>query len=178
LDLSEEEATEFDQLEDIDDVNTTIGGKVQIDIADVDYLELKQDLEEDWLKASQLLETVYKVDINTDAKLKDLKDFIEEKVNNPINGTNKKILIFSVFADTTNYLYRNISSWAKDHLGLESALITGSNVNACTLDVSKQFNNLLTHFSPESKGMFNKDDSKHKEDFEENRFIVCYGLHI
>ncbi|MBP9780045.1 ATP-dependent helicase, partial [Candidatus Gracilibacteria bacterium] len=73
------------------------------------------------------------------------------KLQNPINPGNQKVLIFTAFADTANYLYKNISHYASA-LGLASAKITGSGTNECTLGIDKQFNNLLIHFSPISKG--------------------------
>jgi len=84
-----------------------------------------------------------------------LKEMIQNKLDNPINLDNKKILIFSAFADTTNYLYRELQHY-NTSLGLATAMITGSWTNQCTLPIDKQFNNLLIHFSPLSKGRSSK----------------------
>jgi len=85
-----------------------------------------------------------------------LKNVIKNKVAHPINNANKKIIIFSAFADTANYLYENIANWAKKELNVESARITGSGSNSCTLDIDNQFNNLLINFSPRSKNRSEK----------------------
>jgi len=65
-----------------------------------------------------------KITVTRDAKLKDLKDLISGKLLNPINGENKKIIVFSSFADTTKYLYENISKFVKEKFELETALVT------------------------------------------------------
>ena len=92
-----------------------------------------------------------------DKKLQDLKAFIENKALNPINGNNKKILIFSAFADTVNYLYQNLALHNKKKHNLETAKITGSNQNKTTLDIDNAFNNILINFSPVSKERKNKN---------------------
>jgi hypothetical protein len=91
-----------------------------------------------------------------------LKDQIDEKINNPINSDNRKIIIFTAFADTANYLYRNIANYTKDKHNIESAKILGTNENECTLDIDKQFNNLLINFSPIAKSR--KDNTKKEID--------------
>ncbi len=56
-----------------------------------------------------------------DFKLNELMRVIREKIANPINPGNKKILIFTAFADTAAYLYENVSVMAKKELGLNTA---------------------------------------------------------
>lgn len=68
-----------------------------------------------------------------DLKLNKLISIIEDKLNNPINHGNKKVLIFSAFADTANYVYDNISSYFKEKYGINSAVITGSDTNRTTI---------------------------------------------
>jgi len=86
-----------------------------------------------------------------DTKLKELFKAIENKIENPINKGNKKVLIFTAFADTANYLYENLKNFNKNYLGLETAKVIGSDQNECTLNIRKNFNNILTYFSPKSK---------------------------
>jgi hypothetical protein len=77
---------------------------------------------------------------------------ISEKVENPINLGNKKVLIFSAFSDTAEYLYENISLFAMQKYGLHSAMISGTVEGRTTLKGLKPtFNNILTCFSPVSK---------------------------
>lgn len=82
-----------------------------------------------------------------------LKKIIKNKINKPINPGNKKILIFSAFADTAVYLYENLSKWIKKEFILNAALVTGSGENKCTLKgiKIKDLNSILTNFSPISK---------------------------
>ena len=84
----------------------------------------RQDLESDYKIAKEILNEMNRVTPEYDSKMKDLKNIITEKIRHPINDNNKKIIIFTAFADTANYLYDNISTWAKETHDLESARIT------------------------------------------------------
>jgi SNF2 family DNA or RNA helicase len=85
-----------------------------------------------------------------DSKLQYLKEEIKKKLENPINEGNRKLIIFTAFADTAQYLYRELKEY-NHSLGLESAMITGSQ-NRCSIQtVHSEFNTLLSHFSPRSK---------------------------
>jgi len=141
-----------------------IGNKVKVLISDVDKIKWKQDLESDLDKLSSLLNESRKVDAQRDNKLKILKEKISDKIHNPINDNNKKVVIFTAFADTANYLYENIHKWAKSEFGVESCLITGSGNNKTTLDTKdKDLNALLTNFSPISKERAKTDSTATKE---------------
>ena len=80
-----------------------------------------------------------------------LRDLIAAKCKNPINAGNRKIIIFTAFADTANYLYAQLAGWAKSELGIESALVTGSGRNQSTLPLRRDLSSILTAFSPRSK---------------------------
>lgn len=128
------------------------GNKTKVLIQDTDQVLWKQDLEEDKELLEKLLKDAKRIDANRDAKLGDLKKTISEKVNQPINPDNKKVIVFTAFADTAMYLYEHIASWAKGELGLYSAIVTGGNGNKTNLTgIGSDFNNLLTAFSPRSK---------------------------
>lgn len=95
----------------------------------------------------------FKIQPHRDKKLEELKDLIREKVKTPINEGNKKVIIFTAFADTAKYLYDNIADWGLEELGLYSAVITGSDNPKTNLKgVKGEFNNILINFSPKSKG--------------------------
>lgn len=130
-----------------------IGNKVKILLQDMDLIKWKQDLEDDKKKLEELLFEAAKVINNRDAKLNTLKEIVRNKINNPINNNNKKVIIFSAFADTANYLYENISEWALKEFGVNTALVTGGGDNKTTLKTikRKELNELLTNFSPISK---------------------------
>jgi len=141
-----------------------IGRKVKVLIKDIDKVRWKQDLEDDKAKLTALLSDAQDVDIPRDAKLASLQSLIREKCENPINQGNRKIIIFTAFADTANYLYRIISPWMQDELGLHSALLTGSGDNKTTLKhVRKDLNGILTAFSPVSKERSKVDDEASEE---------------
>ncbi len=128
-----------------------IGNKVKVLIQDIDLVRWRQDLAEDLALIKSLLTDAVAVEPELDAKLLELKKIIKDKTNNPINPGNKKLVIFTAFSDTAEYLYKHISSWATEELSLHSALITGQ-ARGCTIKgLDKNFNNLLTHFSPISK---------------------------
>lgn len=137
-----------DNIEDL-----LIGNKVKVLLQDCDLIRWKQDLEDDKAKLERLLIESAKVTNNRDAKLNYLKDLIIDKMRNPINPDNKKIIIFTAFADTANYLYKNISAWANQKFKINSALVTGSGANQTTLKQikKKDLNSILTNFSPKSK---------------------------
>lgn len=129
-----------------------VGNKVKVLIADVDKIKWKQDLQGDLDKLESLLEESLQIDEHRDNKLRILKESIREKIQNPLNPNNKKVIVFTAFADTAEYLYKHIASWAKHEFGVESCLITGSGNNQTTLQTkNKDLNSLLTDFSPVSK---------------------------
>ncbi|MCA9407184.1 MAG: DEAD/DEAH box helicase family protein [Candidatus Omnitrophica bacterium] len=139
-------------LEDEELEDKLIGNKVKVLLQDIDLVKWKQDLDYDKRLLEQLLNEAEAISANRDAKLDELKKLISHKINNPINGTNKKILIFSAFADTANYLYENLADWVQKEFGLYSALVTGSGSNKSTLPIKqKDLGTILTYFSPLSK---------------------------
>lgn len=139
---------EDDQGEDV----FVIGHKVQIDIGDMDYETWKRELKEDKEILDLLSLMLGDITPKYDKKLKTLLETIDEKQNNPINPGNKKILIFTAFADTANYLYENISKYVKDKYNLDSAIVTGSTEGKTTVKgIGTDLNTVLTLFSPLSK---------------------------
>lgn len=138
-----------------------IGNKVKVLLQDLDLIRFRQDLEADRVFLESIVEESQQITADKDAKLADLKSIIANKVENPINeilsdgqsdSKNKKIIIFTAFADTAEYLYKNVSQWAQNSLHIHSALITGSGTNRSTMpDAGNELNMLLTHFSPVSK---------------------------
>ena len=141
-----------DNFDDDDAEEFVAGGKIHVDLRDVDALRLKQDLDFDITILNELLEYANKVTPDRDAKLIKLRDFIKEKVQNPYNEGNKKILIFSAFSDTTDYLFNELAPWLKNELDLECAEIAGSSNRTFSLKLPRNtFENILARFSPVSK---------------------------
>lgn len=129
------------------------GKKTKVLLQDMDLIKWKQDLKLDKEKLEFLFTQAKEVDCLRDEKLADLKKVISNKIENPINEDNKKILIFTAFADTAKYLYENISQWIFDNYGLYTALVTGSGDNKTNLKAVRNtdIDEILTSFSPISK---------------------------
>ena len=140
-------------LDDNEYEEMMFGNKVKILFKDIDLIRWKQDLLLDKEKLEWLLQESSKITPDRDSKLNDLKTLITEKINNPINEDNKKLIIFSAFADTTNYLYNNLHKWLKDEFGLYTAAVNGSGNNKSNFPNVKlgDLNAVLTNFSPYSK---------------------------
>lgn len=135
-------------LEDI----FAVGKKVKIDLQDMDYVSWRDYLNKDkaileWLHSlTELITPAH------DSKLQSLMDLLKNKITNPINGDNKKIIIFTAFADTAFYLYENVSKYIKDNFELHTAMVTGTVEGRSTVPkLHCDMNTVLTCFSPISK---------------------------
>jgi len=121
-------------------------------LKDVDLVRWKQDLIEDRNRLATLSAAARQIDPSRDAKLSALRSMIASKCQNPINPGNRKVIVFTAFADTARYLYEQLSPWAKSDLGVESALVTGAGRNQTTLpQLRRDLGTILTTFSPRSK---------------------------
>lgn len=136
--------------EENDDLNS-IGKKVQINLEDLDLKSWQHDLEQDWYIVNELLEQMNKIKPEQDAKLQMLQQLMQNKWSSPINPGNKKILIFSAFADTVDYLYEQLHKPIKDKYHLHSAKVVGIGANKSTMKGVKDYQRILTLFSPCSK---------------------------
>ena len=139
-----------------------IGRKIKVLIQDMDRIRWKQELAEDEELLVKLLREAREIDASRDEKLFRLKkEVIEKKCANPINPGNKKVIIFTAFADTAKYLYENIADWALQELGLHSALVTGgTGTNKTTMPkLRKDIASIITSFSPLSKERAKIDES-------------------
>lgn len=140
---------------DIDDQNGeefTFGKKVKIDLVDMDYKSWKNELVKDSETLELLVSMVEDITPEHDSKLQKLFSVIKDKIEHPINDDNKKIIIFTAFADTAQYLYEHVSQYVKEIFGLHTAMITGSVDGKTTAPLkSRDLNTVLTCFSPISK---------------------------
>ncbi|HEX7635768.1 MAG TPA: helicase-related protein [Noviherbaspirillum sp.] len=129
-----------------------VGRKVKVLLGDVDLLRWKQDLIEDRNRLATLYAAAEQVSAARDDKLLKLRELIAGKCTNPINPGNRKVIVFTAFADTATYLYEQLADWAKSELGLQTALVTGSGHNQTTLPgLRRDLSSILTAFSPRSK---------------------------
>jgi SNF2 family DNA or RNA helicase len=140
---------------DIDDPafeTLLVGRKVKVLLHDVDLVRWKQDLIEDRNRLATLHAAAKQVGAARDAKLDSLRRIIEQKCLNPINPGNRKIIVFTAFADTANYLYEHLTPWALKSFGIHSALVTGTGSNRTTLpNLRRDLAAILTAFSPRTK---------------------------
>ncbi|MFD3801677.1 UNVERIFIED_CONTAM: helicase-related protein [Kocuria sp. CPCC 205295] len=128
----------------------TVGRKVQINLADMDVESWSRDLVNDSKVIEQLLASISGITPEHDSKLGTLRDLIAEKLEQPLNPGNRKVLIFSAFADTAEYLYKNLAPALRKH-GYDSALVTGQGNPSTTVGKGYGFQQTLTLFSPRSK---------------------------
>ena len=170
---------------DLEEEDFIIGDKIKIDLKDVNIYEWLSDLKFDLGIAKKIYNEFIKITPDKDLKLITLKEVISNKILNPLNPNNKKILIFSAFADTADYLYRNLKNFNKS-LGVESAKIVDSNSNETTLGIYKDFNEILAHFSPRSKEvkvdkeidvLVATDCISEGQNLQDCDFLVNYDIH-
>jgi hypothetical protein len=140
---------EEDELPDLGD--SEIGKRIKINLGDMDLPSWEHDLQVDVQIIEALLASMQKVTPAEDAKLQHLKALVMDKIANPINPGNKKVLIFTAFADTADYLYANLAPELQSQLGIHTGKVTGSGGPKSTLKKSYDFQELLTLFSPRSK---------------------------
>ena len=143
---------ELEQDDDIPDPDDAqIGSKVQINLSDMDLPRWEHELRADLAILEALLAEMQKITPSDDAKLQHIKTTILSKLASPINAGNKKVLIFTAFADTADYLYEHIAPYFLQSSGLHSGKVTGADSPKNTLKKGYDFQSLLTLFSPKSK---------------------------
>ena len=167
LEAIEQRQFDYDAEMDINDIdiddaeyeNLMFGNNVKVLLQDMDLIKWQQDLLADKDKLETILLEAINVTPDRDAKLIELKRLIKDKIKNPINSENKKVIIFTAFADTAKYLYDNLSAEFSSQ-AIYSAIVTGSGDNHSTLPMTKEqkksikitdINTVLTLFSPRSK---------------------------
>lgn len=180
---------------EIDDQNTDlfVGRKLQVSLSDMDTISWLSDLRADSETLMQLMFFVDDITPEHDFKLQTLLKTIEQKIENPINVENKKVIIFTAFSDTAEYLYDNVSKHVKQQYNLNTALITGSVDGRTTCPkLRNDLNTVLTCFSPISKqkdlllGINNKDEIdiliatdciSEGQNLQDCDFLINYDIH-
>jgi len=180
---------------DIDDTELAdmlVGGKTKVLLQDLDLIRWKQDLEYDKSTLVSMMGNIKLIDAERDAKLLELKNIIKEKHTNPTNAGNKKVIIFSAFADTAKYLHTHLADWINSELGLYSALVMGGGSNKTNMPGSRSdFNSILINFSPQSKNrndiypdekneidiMFCTDCISEGQNLQDCDFVINYDIH-
>ncbi|MDD6092758.1 MAG: helicase-related protein [Hallerella succinigenes] len=185
-------ADDFDADDQNDDVLYGVKKHLRIDLADMDYVSWRASLATDSALLDSLLSMTSVVTPEHDGKLQELLSLIKNKVESPINDGNKKVIVFTAFADTADYLYTHVSAFVKAKFGLETAMISGTEEGRTTAKLKKRdMNTVLTCFSPISK---NKAAMKSKEtaiidvliatdcisegqNLQDSDFLVNYDIH-
>lgn len=139
---------------DEDEQDFTIGKKKnRILLEDMDYISWRDEIKSDLEIIQLLLYMLKSITPEHDSKLQQLISDLKDKFAHPINGDNKKVLVFTAFSDTAEYLYNNLADAIKSKYGLNVALVTGDVEARSTLKLKEKldFNKVLTLFSPVSK---------------------------
>ena len=137
--------------DDAEEIEFTTQGKTQFALSDMDWKSWRSYIQADMRVIEGLLAMIRDIDPEHDAKLQRLYQTIRDKQERPINEGNRRILVFTAFADTADYLYEHVSEYAQP-LGLETAEVTGSRPGRCTVKkVGGDMGDILACFSPESK---------------------------
>lgn len=142
----------FDWESEWGDEENLIGRKIKVHVADIDRRKWQEDLSQDLEILNSIWKKIVHIKGESDFKLQQLIGLIETKIQHPINTDNKKVIVFTAFADTANYLYENIQGLIKEKYGLHSTLITGSKKTTNAKSIPSDLNPILTCFSPISKG--------------------------
>ena len=142
---------EFDGEDQNDDL-FSFGRKVKIDLADMDYASWRRSLAKDAEVLALLSLMVGDITPEHDSKLQELFSVLQDKMENPINEGNRKVIIFTAFADTADYLYENVSKFVKKNFSLDTAMVSGTVDGKTTAkNIRSDLNTILTCFSPISK---------------------------
>lgn len=145
-----------DQLEDpdFDEEDFTTGGRRRIHLAHLKLPEWLKAVRNDRTQLQYLLEKTRSVTAKRDGKLAELKNIIERKVRHPSTNRdgqpNRKVLVFTAFADTARYLHENLEPWALKELNIHVGLVCGDGGNAASLGRT-DYDDILTNFAPRAK---------------------------
>lgn len=142
----------YDWDTESENAENVIGTKVTVAISDLDNIRWTEDLSADLSVLNHVYDAVGRIDSGKDVKLLKLKELIAEKITKPLNEGNKKVIIFTAFADTANYLYSQLKDYLGENFHVHTALVTGSKRACSTKNIPTDLNSLLTCFSPISKG--------------------------
>lgn len=136
------------------DSDFMIGGKRKFHLGHIDIPKWRKAITHDRAQLEFLLNRAEVVVPARDGKLDELRKKVFAKLDKPTvnkdGKLNRKVLIFTAFADTASYLYEQLSAGIQQR-GAHVALVQGSKENHCTMDFSSDFDDILTNFSPLSK---------------------------
>lgn len=134
------------------DSDNILGTKVKVAVNDLDRTRWIEDLSYDIAILKEIYQGVDHIQTGQDLKLVELKKQLSLKIEKPLNEGNKKVIIFTAFADTANYLYASLKDYLWDNYNIHTALVTGTKRACSSKNISTELNTILTCFSPISKG--------------------------
>lgn len=190
LDISE--IDEYDAEDQNSDELFSFGRKVKIDLADMDYVSWEKSLKRDAEVLELLALMMEDITPEHDSKLQELLRVIDKKINYPINAGNKKVIIFTAFADTAEYLYDNVSGYIKEKYGLNTAMVSGmveghttcpklksdlNTVLTCFSPVSKDKNLLMPHDTTEIDCLIATDCISEGQNLQDCDYLINYDIH-
>ncbi|HCP80362.1 MAG TPA: helicase [Octadecabacter sp.] len=147
LDVDFENAAE----EDDDFADFSVGKKIKIGLADMDIKAWKHELAADKTIIDGLIGEMERVKPSDDAKLQHLIAEIEGKMAKPLNDGNRKVVVFTAFADTANYLFAQLAPHFAEAQNIHTGIVTGSGGPRTTLKKTYDFQSVLTLFAPRAK---------------------------
>lgn len=122
-------------------------------LGELDCVRWKEDLITDRETLTEAWESVKAITPERDGKLKAIRAHIRDKADHPPTDkdreTNRKLLVFTTFKDTAEYLYENLSDLAAE-LNLKVAMVSGDVTR--TQSRPNNFNTILTNFAPRARG--------------------------
>lgn len=137
---------------ELEDEEFYLEGKYEIDVKHLRVDDYLDDLASDKYIIQEIHKNARRIlDEQRDQKLQDLKEILVRKVTEtPYNAGNRKVLVFTAFADTADYLYRELATVMKEY-GVYTACVTGKDIRCNNRNVDSDFNSVLCAFSPMSK---------------------------
>ena len=158
---------------DEDEQDFTIGKKKnRILLEDMDYISWQKEIKDDLEIIRLLLLMLQSITPEHDSKLQQLISDLKDKFAHPINGNNKKVLIFTAFSDTAEYLYNCLADPIKKEYSLNVALVTGDVEARSTLN-RRQAESHRTRSN--GRGAKEEGEAKLKEKLDFNKVLTLFS---
>ena len=133
-----------DDDDDDDDFVINRGAMHPYRLKDLDVERWKADIQSDRKVLQHILDQIQTITPQRDEKLQRLKEKLKEKAR----YGNRKLLIFTTFKDTAEYLYEHLTETSQK-LGLNLALVCGDLTR--TRCGKNAFNDILNNFAPQAR---------------------------
>ena len=138
---------------DEEDEDFAVGGRRQsYRLSELDVARWRDDLRQDKATLDAVKQQVAAIKPERDGKLHEIKQAIRDKAENLTldrdGNPNRKLLVFTTFKDTANYLYDNLAGLAEE-LDLNMAMVSGDETR--TAVGANNFNAILSNFAPQAR---------------------------